>query len=97
MLKHQLPGNNVLTEADQSKLGSRRDRYGVFGGESGQTEFDQIVSQQKSKLLDNIDGGGKNSTAETCEKIKKVYENELHYVLTGEEIEMPWEEWADID
>ena len=40
---------------------------------------------------------GKNSTAETCEKIKKVYENELHYVLTGEEIEMPWEEWADID
>lgn len=44
MLKHQLPGNNVLTEADQSKLGSRRDRYGVFGGESGATEFDQIVS-----------------------------------------------------
>ena len=40
---------------------------------------------------------GKNSTAETCEKIKQVYENESHYVLTGEKIEMPWEEWADID
>ena len=40
---------------------------------------------------------GKISTAETCEKIMQVYENELHYVLTGEEIEMPWEEWADID
>ena len=40
---------------------------------------------------------GQNSTAGTCEKIKKVYENELHYVLTGEEIEIPWKEWADID
>jgi hypothetical protein len=40
---------------------------------------------------------GKNSTAETCEKIKKVCKNELYYVLTGEKIEMPWEEWADID
>ena len=33
---------------------------------------------------------GKNSTAKTCEKIKKVCNNELHYVLTGEKIEMPW-------
>ena len=40
---------------------------------------------------------GKNSTAEICEKIKKVCKNELYYVLTGEKIEMPWEEWADID
>tara|TARA_B100000497_G_C7463722_1_gene286332 strand:- start:234 stop:401 length:168 start_codon:yes stop_codon:yes gene_type:complete len=40
---------------------------------------------------------GKNSTAKTCEKIKKVCKNELYYVLTGEKIEMPWEEWADID
>jgi len=40
---------------------------------------------------------GKNSTAETCEKIKQVYENELHYLLTGEKIEMPWKIWADID
>ena len=39
----------------------------------------------------------KNSTAETCEKIKQVYENELHYLLTGEKIEMPWKIWADID
>jgi len=40
---------------------------------------------------------GKNSTAETSEKIKQVYENELHYLLTGEKIEMPWKIWADID
>ena len=40
---------------------------------------------------------GQNSTTGTCEKIKKVYENELHYVLTGEEIEIPRKEWADID
>ena len=44
MLKHQLPGNNLLTEVDQGKLGARQDRYGVFGGEGQQSEFDQIVS-----------------------------------------------------
>ena len=37
------------------------------------------------------------SLAEMCEKIKQVYENELHYVLNGKLITMPWEEWADLD
>ena len=30
MLKHQLPGNNTLSDKEQAKLGSRKNRYGVF-------------------------------------------------------------------
>jgi len=59
-------------------------------------EFEEMIAEM-IPLIAQHKADGKNSTAETCEKIKKVYENELHYVLTGEEIEMPWEEWADID
>jgi len=59
-------------------------------------ELEEMIAEM-IPLIAQHKADGKNSTAETCEKIKKVYENELHYVLTGEEIEMPWEEWADID
>ncbi len=52
-------------------------------------EMIPLIAQHKAE--------GKDDYAETCEKIKQVYENELHFVMTGEEIEMPWEEWADID
>lgn len=30
LLKHQLPGNSLLTEKEEAKLGARRDRYGAF-------------------------------------------------------------------
>ena len=30
MLKHQLPGNHLLSEKEESKLGVRQNRYGVF-------------------------------------------------------------------
>jgi predicted transcriptional regulator len=59
-------------------------------------ELEEMIAEM-IPLIAQHKADGKNSTAETCEKIKKVYENELHYVLTGEKIEMPWEEWADID
>lgn len=54
MLKHQLPGNSMLTDNDARKLGYRADRYGVFS-EPGTSEFDRVVSSQRSKML-NIDG-----------------------------------------
>ena len=49
MLKHQLPGNNTLTDAEQSKLGARQDRYGVFSsgsayGNDATSDFDQVVA-----------------------------------------------------
>ena len=59
-------------------------------------ELEEMIAEM-IPLIAQHKADGKNSTAETCEKIKKVYENELHYVLTGEKIELPWEEWADID
>jgi predicted transcriptional regulator len=59
-------------------------------------ELEEMIAEM-IPLIAQHKADGKNSTAETCEKIKKVYENELHYVLTGEKTEMPWEEWADID
>lgn len=59
-------------------------------------QLEEMIAEMIA-LIAQHKADGKNSTAETCEKIKKVYENELHYVLTGEKIEMPWEEWADID
>ena len=33
LLKHQLPGNSLLSEKEASKLGGRKNRYGVFGPE----------------------------------------------------------------
>jgi len=59
-------------------------------------ELEEMIAEMIA-LIAQHKADGKNSTAETCENIKKVYENELHYVLTGEKIELPWEEWADID
>ena len=59
-------------------------------------ELEEMIAEM-IPLIAQHKADGKNSTAETCEKIKKVYENELHYVLTGEKIELHWEEWADID
>ena len=43
MLKHQLPGNSVLPEQEQGKLGARQDRYGVFSAPGG-SDFDKVVS-----------------------------------------------------
>lgn len=31
LLKHILPGNHLLAEREESKLGSRQNRYGVAG------------------------------------------------------------------
>jgi hypothetical protein len=41
MLKHQLPGNSMLSEKEDSKLGARQNRYGVF--ETGTDEFTKVV------------------------------------------------------
>ena len=46
----------MLTENEQSKLGSRQDRYGVFGT-NGQADFDQVVNDQRKKV-NSIDGIG---------------------------------------
>ena len=52
-------------------------------------ELEEMIAEM-IPLIAQHKADGKNSTAETCEKIKKVCKNELHYVLTGEKIEMPW-------
>ena len=31
MTKHGLPGNHILSEKEESKLGPRQNRYGIFG------------------------------------------------------------------
>jgi hypothetical protein len=45
LLKHQLPGNSLLPEKEEAKLGSRKNRYGVF--ETGPSEFDQVVEIER--------------------------------------------------
>lgn len=61
-----------------------------------QEQLEDMIAEMPA-LIAQHKADGNDNYAETCEKIKQVYENELHYVLTGEEIEMPYEEWADID
>lgn len=41
LLKHQLPGNSLLSEKEDSKIGSRQNRYGVF--ETGPDDFKKVV------------------------------------------------------
>ena len=62
---------------EQSKLGARKDRYGVFASGDQPTEFDNVVSVQRSKMLE-IDGraaselsGGELTKAEAS-KVKDV-------------------------
>lgn len=57
-------------------------------------ELEQMIAEM-IPLIARHKADGADSTAETCEKIKQVYENELHFVLTGEKITMPYEEWYD--
>jgi len=45
-----------------------------------------------SALIEKHKANDELKTAEACEKIKQVYENELHYVLTGERVKLPWED-----
>ena len=50
ILKHQLPGNNTLSEKEQSKLGVRKNRYGSYQ-QSNPTDFDIVVKKQLSRGL----------------------------------------------
>tara|TARA_B110000211_G_scaffold157232_1_gene178132 strand:+ start:2000 stop:2482 length:483 start_codon:yes stop_codon:yes gene_type:complete len=43
-------------------------------------------------LIEAHKADGKIESAMTCEKIKQIYANELHYIKTGEEIILPWED-----
>ena len=45
-----------------------------------------------SALIKKHKANDELETAEACEKTKQVYENELHYVLTGERVKLPWED-----
>ena len=47
-MKHQLPGNSMLSEKEESKLGARQNRYGVF--DTGESEFNKIVEIQNEKM-----------------------------------------------
>ena len=47
LLKHQLPGNSLLSEAEERKLGARKDRYGVFNADTH--DFDRVVEIQREK------------------------------------------------
>ena len=46
LLKHKLPGNNLLPEKEERKIGSRQNRYGVFD-EENPNDFDRIVDIQR--------------------------------------------------
>ena len=56
MLKHQLPGNSLLSEKEASKLGGRKNRYGVFGPEIVgneafiENDYDRVVEIQNRKM-----------------------------------------------
>ena len=50
LLKHQLPGNNTLSEKEQSKLGPRQNRYGSYQ-QSKPNDFDIVVKKQLSRGL----------------------------------------------
>ena len=47
MLKHQLPGNSLLSEKEEAKLGARKNRYGVFNSDTVPSDFDRVVEIQK--------------------------------------------------
>lgn len=57
MLKHQLPGNSLLSEKEASKLGGRKNRYGVFGPEIVgnqafiDNDYERVVEIQNRKML----------------------------------------------
>ncbi len=42
-----MPGNKLLSEKEDAKLGVRTNRYGVFG----ETDFDKVVQIQSNKSL----------------------------------------------
>ena len=48
LLKHQLPGNSMLSEKEDSKLGSRQNRYGVFDSNNG--DFHKVVEIERTKV-----------------------------------------------
>ncbi len=50
LLKHQLPGNALLAEKEDAKLGSRQNRYGVFQ-EGAASEFDRVVEITRDKMV----------------------------------------------
>ena len=56
----------MLTEQEQSKLGARKDRYGVFGA-PGASEFDRVVSAERKNMV-QLDGLGKPKQAWTASK-----------------------------
>ena len=59
-------------------------------------QLEQIFSE-KPFLTAKHKAYGNYSYVEACEQIKQVYENELHYVLIGENIDILWKEWTYID
>ena len=81
MLKHQLPGNSSMTEGDARKYGARADRYGVFG-EDGTSEFDRVVSNQRSKLLEIV-GSKENSVTEPEMRLSKDDASKVKEKLTA--------------
>ena len=46
LLKHQLPGNHILNEKEESKLGVRSNRYGIYGDNG----YGKVVEIQKNKM-----------------------------------------------
>lgn len=48
LLKHQLPGNSLLSEKEDAKLGARQNRYGVFS--EGENEFNAAVEIKREKM-----------------------------------------------
>jgi len=77
----------MLSDAEQSKLGVRPDRYGVFG-QPGASEFDKVVAAQKNKHL-QIDGANKivwHPTKEEAQKVKQALSGALKSLGSRSEI-----------
>lgn len=47
LLKHMLPGNHLLSEKEEAKLGGRQNRYGV----AGDNGYGKVVEIQRQKMI----------------------------------------------
>ena len=59
LAKHKLPGNHLLSDQEQAKLGGRKDRYGtkVMAAGINGSEFDKVVQIERKKMQPKSESG----------------------------------------
>lgn len=76
LLKHMLPGNHLLSEPEESKIGARHNRYGVAGdnGYSQIVEIQRLKQEPKKKPQQQV---AKPLTKEETKKVKEHLVNKV--------------------